>query len=167
MFIEAASVVVLLEEAGVPREIATMIIAMTPIFELRASIPIAITVLEMHPLSAYLWSVFGNVLPVLIIVFLLEKVSSFLSTRFECWKKFFDWLFARTRKRVHKQIEKYGDWGLFFLVAIPLPVTGGWTGALAAFLFGIKKVKAIPLITLGIMTAGVIVLLLTLGAIKL
>ena len=165
MLIEVAKVVELLE--GVPKEIVTMIIAMTPIFELRASIPVAITLLNMHPISAYFWSVLGNVLPVIIIVFLLEKVTLFLSGRFECWKKFFDWLFARTRRKVHKQIEKYGDWGLFFLVAIPLPVTGGWTGALAAFLFGIKKTKALLLITLGIMTAGIIVFLLTMGIIKL
>ncbi len=162
MFIEAKTVVDLLE--GTPAEIITMIIAMTPIFELRGSIPVAIMSLEMSPLWAYFWSIIGNMLPVIAIVFLLEEIVSFLSRKFEFWKKFFDWLFARTRKKVEKQIAKYGDWGLFFLVAIPLPVTGGWTGALAAFLFGIKKPKAIFVITLGIMTAGVIVLFLTIGA---
>jgi uncharacterized membrane protein len=164
MFIEVAKVVALLE--GVPKEISTMIIAMTPIFELRGSIPVAITVFGMNPFMAYLWSVLGNILPVILLVFFLEKVTLFLSSRFEFWRKFFDWLFARTRKRVHKQIEKYGDWGLFFFVAIPLPITGGWSGALAAFLFGIGKIKAIFVIFLGIMTAGIIVSLLTLGVIK-
>lgn len=164
MLIEAKTVVDLLE--GVPGEIITIIIAMTPIFELRGSIPVAITVLEMSPFWAYFWSVLGNILPVVIIVFLLETVANFLSTRFKFWEKFFNWLFARTRKKVKKQIDKYGDWGLFFLVAIPLPVTGGWTGALAAFLFGIKRLKAISVISLGIMTAGVIVLLLTLGVVS-
>lgn len=165
MIIEATRIVELLD--GIPSEIVTMIIAMTPIFELRGSIPMAITVLEMNPFMAYFWSVLGNILPMVIIVFFLETVANFLSERFIFWKKFFDWLFARTRKKVHKQIEKYGDWGLFFLVAIPLPITGGWTGALAAFLFGIKRTKAVLIISLGIMTAGVIVSLLTLGVIKL
>lgn len=165
MIIEATRIVELLD--GIPNEIITMIIAMTPIFELRGSIPIAINALEMNPFLAYFWSVLGNILPMVIIVFFLEKVATFLSERFVFWKKFFDWLFARTRRKVHKQIEKYGDWGLFFLVAIPLPVTGGWTGALAAFLFGIKKTKAVFIISLGIMTAGIIVSLLTLGIMKL
>lgn len=164
MFIEATKVVALLE--GVPKEVSTMIIAMTPIFELRGSIPVAITVFGMNPFMAYFWSVLGNILPVIVLVFFLEKVTLFLSEKFEFWKKFFDWLFARTRKKAHKQIEKYGDWGLFFLVAIPLPITGGWTGALAAFLFGIGKIKSILVISLGIMTAGIIVSLLTLGIIK-
>ncbi len=165
MLIEVTKVVELLN--GVPDEISTMIIAMTPVFELRGSIPVAITVFGMNPALAYFWSVFGNIIPMVILVMFLEKVTSFLIERFEFWRKFFDWLFARTRKKVHKQIEKYGDWGLFFLVAIPLPVTGGWTGALAAFLFGINKTKAVFIISLGIMIAGIIVLLLTMGVIKL
>ena len=165
MLIEATKVAELLK--GIPSEISTMIIAMTPIFELRGSIPVAITFFHLSPFAAYFWSVLGNILPMIVLVFFLEKVSLFLSERFSFWKKFFEWLFARTRKKAHKQIEKYGDWGLFFFVAIPLPVTGGWTGALAAFLFGIKKIKAIFIISLGIMTAGLIVSLLTLGIIKL
>ncbi len=165
MFIEAVKVAEFLN--GIPEEISTMIIAMTPIFELRGSIPVAITFFHMNPFMAYLWSVLGNILPMVFLVFFLEKVSFFLSEKFEFWKKFFDWLFARTRRKVQKQIEKYGDWGLFFFVAIPLPITGAWTGALAAFLFGINKIKAILIISLGIMTSGVIVSLLTLGIIKL
>jgi uncharacterized membrane protein len=96
----------------------------------------------------------------------LDRVSKWLSSRYGFWKRFFDWLFERTRRKARDKIEKYGAWGLFVLVAIPLPVTGGWTGALAAFLFGIEKKKAIPVICLGIMAAGVIVTLLTLGVIK-
>jgi uncharacterized membrane protein len=151
---------------GIPPEIATMIIGMTPIFELRAAIPVAIGVYKMSVASSFFWSVLGNIIPTVVIIFLLEHVSAWLSSRYDFWKKFFDWLFERTRRKAQDKIEKYGAWGLFVLVAIPLPVTGGWTGALAAFIFGIERKKAIPVIALGIMTAGVIVTLLTLGVVK-
>ena len=152
---------------GIPPQIATMVIGMTPIFELRGSIPVAIGVYKMSVPSAYFWSVIGNIIPAVLIVFLLDKVVNILSERFEFFDKFFQWLFDRTRKRAKDKIEKYGPWGLFVLVAIPLPVTGGWTGALAAFLFGIERRKSIPIIALGIMTAGVIVTLLTVGVVNL
>jgi len=151
----------------IPPELATLIIAMTPIFELRGSLPVALTIYDMSLPSAYFFSVLGNVIPAIVIVFFLEKVSSWLASRFDVFDRFFKWLFARTRRKAREKIEKYGPWGLFVLVAIPLPVTGGWTGALAAFLFGIEKRKSIPIITLGIMAAGVIVTLITIGAIKL
>ncbi|MEA2006571.1 MAG: small multi-drug export protein [Patescibacteria group bacterium] len=152
---------------GIPSQVAIMIIGMTPIFELRGSIPVAIGLYKMSVPSAYFWSVIGNIVPTVLIVLLLDKVVKILSTRFEFFDKFFQWLFDRTRKRAQDKIEKYGPWGLFVLVAIPLPVTGGWTGALAAFLFGIEKKKSIPIIVLGIMVAGVIVTLLTVGVVSL
>ncbi|MDA3815027.1 MAG: small multi-drug export protein [Patescibacteria group bacterium] len=152
---------------SVPSEVITIIIGATPIFELRGAIPFAVGVYEMSIFNAYFWSVLGNIIPVIIITFLLEVVVKFLSKKFYFWNLFFRWLFERTRRRAHDKIEKYGAWGLFFLVAIPLPITGGWTGALAAFLFGIEKKKSIPVIILGIMTAGVIVSLLTMGVVNL
>ena len=152
---------------GIPPQISTVIIGMTPIFELRGAIPVAIGVYKMSIPAAYFWAVLGNIIPAIIIVFFLEKVSIWLSAHFSTFRKFFDWLFERTRRKASDKIEKYGPWGLFILVAIPLPVTGGWTGALAAFLFGIEKRKSIPIISLGIMAAGVIVTLLTVGVINL
>lgn len=152
---------------NIPPEMTTVIIGATPIFELRGAIPFAVGVHGMEILTAFFWSVLGNIIPVLAIVFLLEIVANFLSKHFKFWEKFFNWLFERTRKRAHEKIEKYGSWGLFLLVAIPLPMTGGWTGALAAFLFGIERRKSIPVIILGIMTAGIIVSLLTMGVVSL
>lgn len=152
---------------GIPSSISVMVIGMTPIFELRGAIPVAVGVYKMSIVEAYFWSVTGNMIPVVLLVFLFEAVSKWLMNKFEFWDKTFNWLFNRTRKKAKDKIQKYGDWGLFFLVAIPLPVTGGWTGALAAFLFGIKKLKSIGIIFAGILTAGVIVILLTMGVISL
>jgi uncharacterized membrane protein len=151
---------------GLPPELVTFIVGMTPIFELRGAIPLAIGYFKMSWAVAYFWAVAGNISVMLLLAFLLDWGVEFISQHFSWGKKFFDWLFERTHKRAHKQIEKYGDWGLFFLVAIPLPMTGGWTGVLAAFLFDIKKKKALPIISAGIMTAGLVVTALTMGVIK-
>jgi uncharacterized membrane protein len=151
---------------GLPPEIVTFIVGMTPIFELRGAIPLAITFFKLGTVVSFFWAVAGNISVMLLLAFLLRWGVDFISKHFTWGERFFEWLFERTRKRAHKHIEKYGDWGLFFLVAIPLPMTGGWTGGLAAFLFDIEKKKSVPIISAGIMTAGVIVTLLTLGATK-
>jgi len=149
--------------SSVPSEAATFIIGMTPISELRGAIPVAVGVYHMNIWEAFFWAALGNVFVAALVVIFLEKIAVFLSKHFLFWKKFFDWLFERTRKRAQDKIEKYGMWGLFVLVAIPLPMTGGWTGAIAAFIFGIPKKKAIGVISLGVIAAGVIISVLTVG----
>jgi uncharacterized membrane protein len=76
--------------------------------------------------------------------------------------KIMDWLFARTRKKANKQIRKYEYLGLFFFVAIPLPFTGAWTGALISYLFNLKFFKSLLIIFLGVILAAIIMILLTL-----
>ena len=152
-----------------PPEITTILIAMVPIFELRGAIPWA---LAAPPIgggltwqSAYLYAIIGNFIPVIPILLWIEPVSNWLR-RFKIFDRFFDWLFARTRKRAQKNIERYEALGLILFVGIPLPVTGAWTGALAAFIFGIKFRRAILCITGGILIAGVVVTLVSLGVIS-
>lgn len=147
-----------------PKELATLLIAMMPIGELRVSIPIAINVYHLSIFSSFIWSTIGNSLAVALILWLLEPFSSFLSRHFKVFSRFFSWLFSRTRKKHSKRFERWGAFALVTFVAIPLPLTGGWTGALAAFVFGIPFGKAFPLITLGILIAGAIVTFVTLGA---
>lgn len=143
--------------------IQTIMLAMVPIAELRVAIPIAIVKFGINPTTAYLASVFGNLVPVIFILYLLEAVSNFLIKRFVFWKKFFDWLFSRTRNKLEKNYQIYGCVALAIFVAIPLPATGAWTGSAAAYLFGIPKWKAFVFISLGVATAGVIVTLASLG----
>lgn len=141
--------------------IETFFLAMTPIGELRASLPVALTVYNMNWLLAFLVSVIGNLVPVVILLLFLGPVSQWLSLKFKICNKFFSWLFERTRKKSSARIEKYGSIALVSFVAIPLPFTGAWTGAIAAFLFNIPFKKSFPLISLGVVIAGIIVLLLT------
>jgi len=144
-----------------PPEMATFLIAMVPISELRAAIPIAIKVYHLPVWSAYLWSVLGNLVPMILIVLILEPIAIFLSRHFKIFHKFFDWLFEHTRKRGAKKFEKWGELAVFILTATPIPLLGGWSGPLAAFVFNVKLKKSIPLIILGCMAAGGIVTMLT------
>lgn len=148
-------------------ELKVFLIAMSPILELRGSIPMALGVYDLPVWSAYLFSVIGNIVPVIFILFLLESVSFYLSRHFYYFNRFFAWLFERTRQKHSAKFEKWQELALVILVAIPLPFTGAWTGSLCAFLFGIPFRKAFPLITLGVVIAGLIVTLTSLGIINL
>lgn len=147
-------------------ELKVFLIAMSPIFELRGSIPMALGAYHLPVLSAFLISVLGNILPVVFILLLLEPVSVFLSRRSRLLSRFFTWLFEKTRKKHAKTFETGRDIALMIFVAVPIPFTGAWTGALCAFLFGIPFKRALPAIAGGVVIAGVIVTLATLGIIK-
>ncbi len=142
-------------------EIKTFLLAMTPIGELRAAIPIGITLYNLNRFLVYTIAVIGNLVPVVFLLLFLGPVSSFLSKKFKIFESFFAWLFERTRRRYNPKIKKYGTTALPFFVALPLPVTGAWTGSLIAFLFGIPFKKAFLSITTGVIMAAVIVLLAT------
>jgi uncharacterized membrane protein len=148
--------------ANFPPELATFLIAMVPIGELRAAIPIGIKAYHLSAASAWFWSVLGNLVPMILIVLVLAPIADFLSRHFKLFHKFFKWLFEHTRRRGAKKFEKWGEFAVFILTAIPVPLVGGWTGPLAAFVFDIKLKKSIPLIILGCATAGIIVVALTL-----
>ena len=149
-----------------PPEVATFLLAMIPVTELRASIPFAMGFFKMPAWQAFLWSVIGNIIPAIFIVYLLQPLSEWLSVRFKFCKRFFDWWFNRTAKKFNDKFQKYGFWALMIFVAIPLPVTGAWTGSVAAFLFKVQKKKALLAISLGVVISGVIVTLITSGAVK-
>ena len=151
-------------EHGFRWEVVILFISMIPIFELRLAIPVAEALSEILIWKICLIAVIGNMVPVLPILLFLEPVSNFLRVHFKLADRFFEWLFARTRRRIESKIKKYGALGLALFVAIPLPVTGAWTGCMAAFLFGIKTRRAFPSILAGVMIAGVIVSIITYGA---
>lgn len=153
---------------SLPKELVTAIIAMIPIAELRGAIPWA---LASPPVggglswpTAFFYAALGNMIPVIPLLLFFDKTYQFLS-KYGIFNRFFEWLFARTRKK-GKLIEKYETIGLILFVGIPLPVTGAWTGALAAFLFGIRVKTAFPAIFIGILMAGTIVTLASFGVIN-
>ncbi|MFH2138389.1 MAG: small multi-drug export protein [Candidatus Omnitrophota bacterium] len=132
-----------------------------PISELRGAIPVGV-MMGIPPLKVFVLAIIGNILPVLPLLYLLDPVSAKLR-KFKLFKKFFDWLFERTKRKA-QIVEKYELLGLIILVAIPLPMTGAWTGCMAASLFGLNKKLSFIAVTVGVLIAGIIVMLLTLGA---
>lgn len=138
----------------IPKEYVVMLVGGLPILELRGAIPLGLS-LGM-PLSKVFWlSVIGNIVPVAPALFLLEPVSQGLR-KFKIWSKFFDWLFERTKKRADT-VQKYEAIGLSIFVAIPLPMTGAWSGVIAASLFKIRFRYAFIAIIAGVIIAGIIV----------
>ncbi|MBS4016019.1 MAG: small multi-drug export protein [Candidatus Latescibacteria bacterium] len=144
-----------LHSRGISPELTILITAMLPVIELRGAIPLGINFYNLVWYKVVILAIIGNLLPVLPILFLLDKVSRLLS-HISVFRKFFDWLFTRTRKR-SKIIEEYKMLGLTLFVAIPLPVTGAWTGSVAAFLLGLKILPSFLAILFGVLIAAVIV----------
>jgi len=137
------------------KEAITFVVSMMPIFELRGAIPLAVLHFKMPVVTAYVISWVGNLVPVLPIIYFLEPIRKALS-HIKIINKFFIWFYARTYKKSKKAMQ-YGAIGLTLFVAIPLPVTGAWTGSVAAILFDIKPRYAFPAIILGVTIAGIIV----------
>ena len=145
-------------------EIIIGIISMIPILELRGSILIAPWLLGTKLVPTYIAAVIGNLLPIPFILLFIEKIFAWMK-KSKRLHKIPEWLEAKAMKH-SEQIEKYGYWGLFLFVAIPLPGTGAWTGSLLAVLMGLKPKKSFLFITLGVMTAGLIMSLVSFGVLN-
>jgi uncharacterized membrane protein len=139
--------------------------AALPISEVRGAIPLAIGVYGFSPIDAYVLSVFGNLLPIIPLLLFLGPVSDYLR-RFTFGDKFFTWLFARTRRKYIKEHENFGLTALAIFVAIPLPMTGAWTGCAIAFLLGFRFWPAFVAVAAGVFIAGVIVTAAVMGIIQ-
>jgi uncharacterized membrane protein len=142
--------------------LAVLILAASPISELRGAIPLAIGVYGFSPLQAYLIAVAGNLLPVIPLLLFLGPVSDWLR-KFKIWDQFFIWLFARTHRKYIQDHEGFSLTALAIFVAIPLPMTGAWTGCLLAFLLGFKFWHSFATIAAGVLVAGAIVTATVMG----
>lgn len=133
----------------------TLLMAMVPVIELRGAIPVGIGS-GLPVAAAFTASVIGNMLPVPIIVLFVRKVFAWLRVKSRWLEEKVSWLENRAQKKAGL-IYKYELLGLLILVAIPLPGTGAWTGALAAALLNIRLKVAFPVIFGGVVIAGIIV----------
>jgi uncharacterized membrane protein len=140
---------------GIPQEAIIVIISALPVVELRLALPIAINVFHMAWYKAYCLAVVGNMLPVPILLLFLDSLAKVVS-RAEIGRRVVNWVFERTRRQ-GQTIERYEKIGLTLFVAIPLPVTGAWTGSIAAFLLGLRFRYAFLSILVGVIIAGAIV----------
>ena len=140
--------------------LVVLALAASPISELRGAIPVAITVFHFPWYYAFLLAVIGNLLPVPFILLFLDAFSKLLG-KIGIFERMLQWFFKHTRRR-GKIIERYERIGLTLFVAIPLPITGAWTGSVVAVLFGLRFKYALLSIFIGILIAGIIVTCATL-----
>ena len=142
----------------------TFVMAMVPVVELRGAIPLGVAA-GLPPAVAAVTAMIGNMVPVPFILLLIRKIFRLLRK--------ISWLGPKIdalEKRAHlkgRTVKKYRTLGLVLLVAIPLPGTGAWTGALVASLLDIRLRNALPAVLLGLVIAGGITTAVTLGVIHL
>ena len=138
--------------------------AMVPVVELRGAIPLGVS-MGLPPLTVYVLAVLGNLLPVPFIILLVRRVFDWLRRG-----RFWGPKITAMERRAHlkgRLVRKYRLPGLIVLVAVPLPGTGAWTGALVAALFDIRLRVALPAILLGVAIAGGIMLAVSCGLLAL
>ncbi|MBP3329517.1 MAG: small multi-drug export protein [Clostridia bacterium] len=146
----------------IPGELIAFLISLLPILELRGGL-IAANLLGVKLIPAFIICFIGNMLPIPFILLFIEKIFDWLRD-----KKGLGKVVRYCEKKADKnrdKIDKYGYWGLLILVAIPLPGTGGWTGALVAALMRLDIKKSLPVIAAGVLIAGIIVSLVMYGAV--
>jgi uncharacterized membrane protein len=148
-----------LRARGLSPELVVVLIAALPIVELRGAVPVGILFFCMPWWKAVLWAVLGNIAPIIIVLFLLERIVAWLS-HIALFRRFFEWLFARARSK-SASIQKYEFWGLATFVGIPLPGTGAWTGAVAAEVLGLSYWKSLLSIFIGVLMAATVVTFLS------
>ena len=144
----------------IPEELVAFVISLCPVLECRGGM-IAARLMEIPFIKAFLICYLGNMLPIPFIILFIRKIFDFLR-KFKIFAKIVERLEAKGEKNKEK-ILKYEAWGLLVFVAIPLPGTGGWTGALMAALLDIRMKKSLPIIALGVLIAGFIMSALTYG----
>ena len=139
--------------------LTTFLVSMVPVIELRGAIPIGVA-RGLPFWAAVLVSIIGNLVPVPFIIIFIKKIFAFMREKMPK----LNGLVTRLENKANSKsetVQKYAFWGLFIFVAIPLPGTGAWTGALIAAMLEMPFKKAFPSIMLGVLSAGAIVTFIT------
>lgn len=149
-----------LEANNIPTQLIPFIISLFPVLELRGGM-IAAFALDVNFWEAFALCYLGNMIPIPFILLFIRKIFA-LMRKVKAFSKIVDKMESRAEKK-KGTITKYKEWGLLLFVAIPLPGTGGWTGALIAALMDLRFKKCLPIIALGVFIAGLIMSLVTYG----
>ncbi|MBO7360789.1 MAG: small multi-drug export protein [Clostridia bacterium] len=149
---------------SVGKELGVFICSMIPVIELRGGIPLG-AALGLPWWESYLLAVAGNMVPVPIILLFVRKFISWMSaSKVRFFNKIASFLERKAEKNRGK-IEKYAFWGICLFVAVPLPITGAWTGALVCATIGEKVWRALVSCFIGVCIAGVIMTLASYGVV--
>ena len=151
----------ILEQNVFGEMLITFVVSMLPVLELRGAIPLGVS-LGLHIWPATLVSILGNMVPVPFIILFTRRVFEFLRARSARLER----LVTRLEQRAEgkwETVNKYKLLGLVIFVAIPLPGTGAWTGALIAAVMDIRIKNAIPAIFIGVIIAAILISGITFG----
>lgn len=149
-----------LSNHNIPTEIIPFIVSLFPVLEIRGGM-IAAFALGIPFVKAFIVCYIANMIPIPFILLFIRKIFDIMK-KSKKLSKIVEKMEARADKK-KDTIVKYQEWGLLLFVGIPLPGTGGWTGALLAALMDLRMKKALPIIALGVFIAGLIMSLLTYG----
>ena len=142
------------------------LLSILPISELRGGIPLGLA-LGINPVTVFLVAVISNILAIPLIFFFLDNIHKRLM-KYNKYKKFFDYYIERSRNKLESRIGTKAEFiALMIFVGIPLPGTGAWTGAILAWFFNMKRARAYLSVSLGVLIAGIVVMLASLGLIAL
>lgn len=147
--------------ADVGKYLATFIISMIPVIELRGAIPIGVS-LGLSHVEAMGVSIIGNMLPVPFIILFIRPIFRWMTRKSGRLARLAEKLEAKAEGKWDK-IHRYQFFALTIFVAIPLPGTGAWSGALIAAVMNMRLRNALPSILLGVLIAGVLVTGITYG----
>lgn len=147
-------------QGNIPEELIIFLVSMLPVLELRGGM-IAAKLLGVELVKAFVICYIGNILPIPFILLFIRRIFKFLK-RFKSTGKLVEKLEVRSMRKSEK-VKKWRNWGLLAFVAIPLPGTGGWTGALIAALLDIRIKSSFPIIALGVLIANLIMSIFSYG----
>lgn len=141
--------------------LTTLLISMVPVIELRGGLPYGLAMGLDYKL-ALTAAILGNLIPVPFIILFVRTVFSFLKSKSKRLRKWVTSLEEKANKK-GDVVRKYNNIGLFLFVAIPLPGTGAWTGSMIAALLDMRLKRSVPWISLGVVTAALIITALYYG----
>ncbi len=144
-----------LKSGGLGPRLVVLLLAMTPVSELRGAVILGIVAYKLPWLETALIALAGNLIPIIPILLFLNAIMRLLG-KIKFFSRIFDWLRTRAQKK-GGLIERYEYLGLFLFVAVPLPITGGWTGALIASVLRLPFWPSFISIVLGVLTADILV----------
>lgn len=149
-----------------PAQLSVFLMAMTPIGELRLALPMGIAAYHLPIWQVVILSIVGNMIPATIILLFAPAFHRYLEKSHGWMHKMWMKYLARAQRKFAGDYAKWGLIGLAIFVGIPLPMTGAWTGSVAAFVFGLPFSKSWAAIFAGVVMAATIILFTTLGVVK-
>lgn len=151
-----------LHGTAVGKALLTALISMLPVIELRGGLPAGVAMGLPIPL-AFLAALIGNMLPIPFVILFARPLFKWIRVHIPALGGFVTKLETRAYKK-SDHVKKYETWGLLIFVALPLPGTGAWTGALIAAVMNMRIKRAFPVILCGVVIAGILITVLTYGA---